>query len=135
MTHQKGGSIINLSSSIARGAYANFGAYAVSKWGIEGFTQTLAAELESYRIRVNSVDPGTWRQNSPIIPAASRSRSPSFLSFSLPMNPKGSRAGDSVPPAGDLKSDRDIDRDRRSGVRRSLSRISVFFCLLLLEQV
>ncbi|OGP30174.1 MAG: hypothetical protein A2038_03685 [Deltaproteobacteria bacterium GWA2_57_13] len=26
--------------------------------GIEGFTQTLAAELESYRIRVNSVDPG-----------------------------------------------------------------------------
>ncbi len=55
---QKSGSIINLSSSIGRGAYANFGAYAVSKWGIEGFTQTLAAEVRSYNIRVNSVEPG-----------------------------------------------------------------------------
>ncbi|MBI4490319.1 MAG: SDR family NAD(P)-dependent oxidoreductase [Deltaproteobacteria bacterium] len=43
---------------IGRGAYANFGAYAVSKWGIEGFTQTLAAEVRPYNIRVNSVEPG-----------------------------------------------------------------------------
>jgi NAD(P)-dependent dehydrogenase (short-subunit alcohol dehydrogenase family) len=58
MMRQKGGAIINVSSSIGRGAYANFGAYAVSKWGIEGFTQTLAAELRPYGIRVNSVEPG-----------------------------------------------------------------------------
>jgi NAD(P)-dependent dehydrogenase (short-subunit alcohol dehydrogenase family) len=58
MMGQKGGVIINVSSSIGRGAYANFGAYAVSKWGIEGFTQTLAAEVRSYNIRVNSVEPG-----------------------------------------------------------------------------
>lgn len=58
MMRQKYGSIINLSSMIGRGAYANFGAYAVSKWGIEGFTQTLAAEVRSYNIRVNSVEPG-----------------------------------------------------------------------------
>jgi NAD(P)-dependent dehydrogenase (short-subunit alcohol dehydrogenase family) len=58
MTRQKSGSIINLSSTIGRGAYANFGAYAVSKWGIEGFTQTLAAEMRSCGIRVNSVEPG-----------------------------------------------------------------------------
>jgi NAD(P)-dependent dehydrogenase (short-subunit alcohol dehydrogenase family) len=58
MMRQKYGSIINLSSTIGRGAYANFGAYAVSKWGIEGFTQTLAAEVRSYNIRVNSVEPG-----------------------------------------------------------------------------
>ena len=57
MMRQKGGSIINVSSSIGRGAYSNFSAYAASKWGVEGFTQTLAAELGS-RIRVNSVDPG-----------------------------------------------------------------------------
>ena len=58
MTRQRSGSIINVSSSIGRGAYANFGAYAVSKWGLEGFTQTLAAEVRSYNIRVNSVEPG-----------------------------------------------------------------------------
>jgi len=55
---QKSGSIINVSSSIGRGAYANFIAYATSKWGLEGFTQTLAAELRSSHIRVNSVEPG-----------------------------------------------------------------------------
>jgi NAD(P)-dependent dehydrogenase (short-subunit alcohol dehydrogenase family) len=58
MTQQKNGSIINVSSSIGRGAYANFIAYATSKWGLEGFTQTLAAEARSQGVRVNSVDPG-----------------------------------------------------------------------------
>jgi NAD(P)-dependent dehydrogenase (short-subunit alcohol dehydrogenase family) len=58
MIRQRSGSIVNVSSSIGRGAYANFAAYAVSKWGIEGFTQTLAAEVRSQNIRVNSVEPG-----------------------------------------------------------------------------
>jgi 3-oxoacyl-[acyl-carrier protein] reductase len=58
MLKQKSGSIINVSSSIGREAYANFIAYAASKWGLEGFTQTLAAEVGSSRIRVNSVAPG-----------------------------------------------------------------------------
>ena len=58
MMKQKSGSIINVSSTIGRGAYANFLAYATSKWGLEGFTQTLAAEARSSNIRVNSVDPG-----------------------------------------------------------------------------
>lgn len=58
MLKQKGGSIINVSSMIGRGAYANFAAYATSKWGLEGFSQTLAAEVASRHIRVNSVEPG-----------------------------------------------------------------------------
>lgn len=58
MIKQKGGSIINVSSMIGRGAYANFLAYATSKWGLEGFTLTLAAEVRSSNIRVNSVEPG-----------------------------------------------------------------------------
>ena len=58
MTKQKSGSIINVSSMIGRGAYANFIAYATSKWGLGGFTQTLAAEARSSNIRVNSVEPG-----------------------------------------------------------------------------
>ena len=58
MIKQQTGSIINVSSMIGRGAYANFIAYATSKWGLEGFTQTLAAEARSSNIRVNSVEPG-----------------------------------------------------------------------------
>ncbi len=58
MIKQKNGSIINVSSSIGRGAYANFIAYATSKWGLEGFTQTLAVETRSEGVRVNSVEPG-----------------------------------------------------------------------------
>lgn len=58
MMKQRSGSIINVSSMIGRGAYANFIAYATSKWGLEGFTQTLAAETRSSNIRVNSVEPG-----------------------------------------------------------------------------
>jgi 3-oxoacyl-[acyl-carrier protein] reductase len=58
MIRQRSGSIINVSSIVGRGAYANFTAYATSKWGLEGFTQTLAAETRSSNIRVNSVEPG-----------------------------------------------------------------------------
>jgi 3-oxoacyl-[acyl-carrier protein] reductase len=58
MMRQRSGSIVNVSSSLGRNAYANFIAYATSKWGLEGFTQTLAAEARSYDIRVNSVEPG-----------------------------------------------------------------------------
>ena len=57
MVRRKSGSIINVSSSIGRSAYANFAAYAASKWGLEGFTQTVAAEL-GRTIRINSVEPG-----------------------------------------------------------------------------
>jgi NAD(P)-dependent dehydrogenase (short-subunit alcohol dehydrogenase family) len=58
MMKQKSGSIINVSSSIGRTAYANFIAYATSKWGLEGFTQTIAAEVRSHNIRANTVEPG-----------------------------------------------------------------------------
>jgi 3-oxoacyl-[acyl-carrier protein] reductase len=57
MKKQKRGSIINVSSMIGRGAYANLAAYAASKWGLEGLTATLAAETRSHNVRVNSVEP------------------------------------------------------------------------------
>ena len=55
------GSIINVSSSVGRKGKPNWGPYAVSKFGLEGFTQVLAAELQPHRIRVNSVNPGATR--------------------------------------------------------------------------
>ncbi len=57
------GSIVNVSSSVGRKGKPLWGAYAVSKFGLEGFTQVLAAELETSGVRVNSVNPGATRTN------------------------------------------------------------------------
>ena len=58
MMRRKQGTIINVSSSVGRAIRAQWGAYAVSKFGLEGFTQLLAEELRPYNISVNSVNPG-----------------------------------------------------------------------------
>ena len=58
MMDQRSGSIINVSSSVGRRGRARWGAYAVSKFGLEGLNQVLADELKPYDIRVNSVNPG-----------------------------------------------------------------------------
>jgi NAD(P)-dependent dehydrogenase (short-subunit alcohol dehydrogenase family) len=55
------GSIINVSSSVGRKGKPNWGPYAVSKFGLEGFTQVLAEELRPHGVRVNSVNPGGTR--------------------------------------------------------------------------
>lgn len=57
----EGGSIINLVSGVSVEGRAEWGAYSVSKFGIEGLTQILAAELKDRGIRANSVDPGGMR--------------------------------------------------------------------------
>jgi NAD(P)-dependent dehydrogenase (short-subunit alcohol dehydrogenase family) len=53
-------SIINVSSSVGRRGKGGWGAYAASKFGLEGLTQVLADELKS-NVRVNSVNPGGTR--------------------------------------------------------------------------
>ena len=53
--------ILFLSSSVGREARAYWGAYSVSKFGIEGFAKTLSEELEKTNISVNTVDPGKLR--------------------------------------------------------------------------
>jgi NAD(P)-dependent dehydrogenase (short-subunit alcohol dehydrogenase family) len=55
------GSIINVTSGVGRIGKAKWGAYAVSKAGLEGFTQILADEVKSAGIRVNSVNPAATR--------------------------------------------------------------------------
>src|SRR5215203_4224598 len=57
----EGGSIINLVSGVSVEGRAEWGAYSVSKFGLEGLNQILAAELEERGIRVNAVDPGGMR--------------------------------------------------------------------------
>ena len=61
MMRQREGSIINLSSGVGRVGKARWGAYAASKFGVEGFTQVLADEVRDCNIRVNAVNPGGTR--------------------------------------------------------------------------
>ena len=53
--------VIFMSSTVGREARAYWGAYSVSKFGIEGFAKTLSEELEKTHISVNTVNPGNMR--------------------------------------------------------------------------
>jgi NAD(P)-dependent dehydrogenase (short-subunit alcohol dehydrogenase family) len=57
----EGASIINLVSGVSVEGRAEWGAYSVSKFGLEGLNQILAAELAERGVRVNAVDPGGMR--------------------------------------------------------------------------
>lgn len=58
---REGGSIINVVSGVSIQGRAEWGAYSVSKFGLEGLSQILAAELGDRNIRSNAVDPGGMR--------------------------------------------------------------------------
>src|SRR6478609_3777765 len=53
-----GGSIVNLSSAAGRFGYAFRTPYSAAKFGVIGFTQSLAKELGPANIRVNAIMPG-----------------------------------------------------------------------------
>ncbi len=54
-----GGSILNIASNAALFGFPNRLPYTVSKWGLIGFTKTLAMELGPRGIRVNALCPGS----------------------------------------------------------------------------
>ena len=58
MREAKSGNIITLSSVAGRTAYPLRSAYCVTRWGVIGLSDTLAAELGPHGIRVNTVVPG-----------------------------------------------------------------------------
>lgn len=56
---EDGGSIINVTSDAGRTGYPGWGAYGISKFGLEGLSQTWTSELTETAVRVNWVDPGS----------------------------------------------------------------------------
>ncbi len=56
-----GGSVINITSISARSCYPGRGAYSMSQAALENLTLQAAAELASWKIRVNSISPGWFR--------------------------------------------------------------------------
>ncbi len=58
MLERKGGSIVAITSGLARNPGWGFGAHSAAKAGLEGFVRALAFELGPMGIRVNAVAPG-----------------------------------------------------------------------------
>jgi NAD(P)-dependent dehydrogenase (short-subunit alcohol dehydrogenase family) len=58
MRAQKAGRILQISSIGGVQAFPIVGLYHASKWGLEGFSQSLAAEVAAFGIKVTIVEPG-----------------------------------------------------------------------------
>ncbi|WP_090740881.1 SDR family NAD(P)-dependent oxidoreductase [Mesobacillus persicus] len=58
MLQRNEGSIINVTSEAGHIGYGGWGAYGISKFAVEGLTETWADELSETNIRINMVDPG-----------------------------------------------------------------------------
>ncbi len=81
-------SVLFTTSGVGQRGRAYWGAYAVSKAGLEGLAEVLADELENTQIRVNLIDPGGTRtrmrahaypaENSETLPSAD-THAPAFL--------------------------------------------------------
>jgi len=89
--------ILFLSAEQGREAKAYWGAYGVSKFGIEGLSKTLSEELEKTNIRVNTLDPGVMRteMRRAAYPAedttknpSPESKSPAIVYLMLPVSTK-----------------------------------------------
>jgi NAD(P)-dependent dehydrogenase (short-subunit alcohol dehydrogenase family) len=58
MRAQRSGHILQVSSIGGVNAFPTVGLYHASKWGLEGFSQALAAEVAGFGIKVTIVEPG-----------------------------------------------------------------------------
>ncbi len=59
MARQRSGTIVNVSSGAGRTGFADLSAYCASKFGLLGFTQSLAKEAGKFGIKVYAVCPGS----------------------------------------------------------------------------
>jgi NAD(P)-dependent dehydrogenase (short-subunit alcohol dehydrogenase family) len=59
LKQSRNASMINLASAAGKFGFPNRSPYAAAKWGVVGFTKTLAMELGGDGIRVNAILPGT----------------------------------------------------------------------------
>lgn len=75
LRHAGGGLIVNISSVAGRLGYALRTPYAAAKWGVVGFTASLAKELGPEGIRVNAILPGIVRGDRIAQVIAARARS------------------------------------------------------------
>jgi NAD(P)-dependent dehydrogenase (short-subunit alcohol dehydrogenase family) len=71
LREQRSGHIIQVSTIGGVNAFPGIGLYHASKWGLEGFSQALAAEVAGFGIKVTIVEPAgfstDWRGPSAVV--------------------------------------------------------------------
>jgi NAD(P)-dependent dehydrogenase (short-subunit alcohol dehydrogenase family) len=102
MREQKSGHIIQVSSIGGVNAFPTIGMYHASKWALEGFSQSLAAEVAPFGISVTLVEPGGYAtewggasaKHAAPLPAydAARAAIASFRKSSVPGDPDATGA-------------------------------------------
>jgi NAD(P)-dependent dehydrogenase (short-subunit alcohol dehydrogenase family) len=97
MAERRWGRVVNVSSISGRLGTAGMTAYCASKWGLNGFTQALAAEVKDRKVLVAAVLPGStdteMLQGSgwePDMTAAEVARVVTFLCTDAPLAMSGS---------------------------------------------
>ena len=56
-----GGRLVQISSGAGQASFAGLSLYCATKWGIEGFFESLAQEVADFGIKTTLVEPGTIR--------------------------------------------------------------------------
>jgi len=64
MMEKRSGHIFNMASIASLDAYANGGAYSISKFALYGFSKNLRQEMKPYNIKVTAVHPGAVMTDS-----------------------------------------------------------------------
>lgn len=64
MMEKRSGHIFNMCSIASLNAYANGGAYSISKFALYGFSKNLREEMKPYNIKVTAVHPGAVMTDS-----------------------------------------------------------------------
>lgn len=64
MMEKRSGHIFNMCSIASLDAYANGGAYSISKFALYGFSKNLREEMKPYNIKVTAVHPGAVMTDS-----------------------------------------------------------------------
>jgi NAD(P)-dependent dehydrogenase (short-subunit alcohol dehydrogenase family) len=94
MREQGSGHIVQVSSIGGVSAFPAIGAYHASKWALEAFSQSLAAEVASFGIHVTLIEPGgfstDWRGPS----ATNSERSPAYEEIWAARQPPAGPPGD-----------------------------------------
>ncbi|TBN58364.1 SDR family NAD(P)-dependent oxidoreductase [Glaciihabitans arcticus] len=111
MREQGSGHIVQISTVGAVGTVPTLGLYNAAKWGLEGFSEALAAEVAGFGIRVTIVEPGgvdtSWGTTSMRFatpnPAYDELRTQLFGSAEIPWPNDGGTGGGTS--AGDAAAD------------------------------
>lgn len=123
MRAQGGGHIVQISTVGAVGTMPSMGLYNSSKWGLEAFTEAMAAEVREFGIRVSLIEPGAldteWAGSSmrfsESLPAYDALRTRLFGTAEVPWPATGESTGGTNPDdAADaiIRSIRDEGDDR-----------------------